>query len=35
MLMLGNRWGHEWGAHAHKQRHANEGESLHAGLPGY
>jgi hypothetical protein len=34
MLMLGNRWWHECGAHAHKQHHA-KGESLHAGLLGY
>jgi hypothetical protein len=34
MLMLGKRWWHECGAHAHKQHHA-KGESLHAGLLGY
>src|SRR5580658_780344 len=34
MLMLGSRCWHEWGAHAHKQHHANECDSLHTGLLG-
>src|ERR1700733_7141698 len=34
MLMLGNRWWHEYGAHAQKQPQVDECDSRHAGLPG-
>src|ERR1700685_2184105 len=34
MLMLGNRCCHECGPHPNKQYHANECDSLHAGLLG-